>query len=263
MKFALIDKIKTEATKGAKGFCPICNSQLIAKCGNYKVNHWAHKGVRNCDLWWENETEWHRAWKSNFPTEWQEVILTDETTNEKHIADIRTSNGLVIEFQHSYIDPIERIKREAFYKNMIWVVDGARLKRDYPRFLNAQRNFQRTQKQGAYLVESIEDCFPSNWIKSSVPVIFDFKGIELTSVPNDMKDLLYCLYPQPIAGKSLVVFFQRQHLITLLVNGGIFNELLEAKKQPIQQPASNIRTIPTINSGFKLGPKGFVRRRRI
>jgi competence CoiA-like predicted nuclease len=112
MKFALIDKIKTEATKGAKGFCPFCNSELIAKCGERKVNHWAHKGERNCDTWWENETEWHRAWKSNFPNEWQEVILTDETNGEKHIADIRTSNGLVIEFQHSYIDPTERIKRE-------------------------------------------------------------------------------------------------------------------------------------------------------
>ena len=47
MKFALINGDKAEATKGAKGFCPSCGSELIAKCGEVKVNHWAHKGNRN------------------------------------------------------------------------------------------------------------------------------------------------------------------------------------------------------------------------
>ena len=66
MKFALIDNIRTEAAKGAKGICPSCGSDLIAKCGDIKVNHWAHKGIRSCDPWSENETEWHREWKGNF-----------------------------------------------------------------------------------------------------------------------------------------------------------------------------------------------------
>lgn len=67
MKFALINGDKAEATKGAKGVCPSCGSELIAKCGEVKVDHWAHKGNRNCDPWWENETDWHRSWKGNFP----------------------------------------------------------------------------------------------------------------------------------------------------------------------------------------------------
>ena len=138
MKYALINNIRTEAAKGAKGICPVCGSDVIAKCGDVKLHHWAHKGIRNCDPWWENETEWHRAWKDNFNPDWQEKILRDAPSGEKHIADLRTSHGLVIEFQHSHIDPQERAKREDFYKYMIWVVDGTRLKRDYPRFLKEE-----------------------------------------------------------------------------------------------------------------------------
>ena len=68
-----------------------------SKCGKVKVNHWAHKGNRNCDTWWEPETEWHRSWKNNFASEWQEIILADEITGEKHIADVRMPDGFVIE----------------------------------------------------------------------------------------------------------------------------------------------------------------------
>lgn len=121
MKFALVDGNKTEAIKGAKGICPICSSELMAKCGEVKVNHWAYKSVRNCDSWWEIETEWHRLWKNHFSNEWQETTLTDEQTGEKHIADGRTRHGLVIEFQHSHIDSQECTSREKFYKNIYWV----------------------------------------------------------------------------------------------------------------------------------------------
>jgi hypothetical protein len=50
----------------------------------------------------ENETEWHRAWKDQFPPEWQEIVhLAGD--GERHIADVKTGDGWVIEFQHSYI----------------------------------------------------------------------------------------------------------------------------------------------------------------
>jgi len=39
MKYALINGKKTEATKGAKGLCPCCGSELIAKCGEVKITH--------------------------------------------------------------------------------------------------------------------------------------------------------------------------------------------------------------------------------
>ena len=40
---------------------------------------------------------------------------------EKHIADVKTDQDCVIEFQHTYIKPDERRSREEFYKNIVWV----------------------------------------------------------------------------------------------------------------------------------------------
>ena len=108
------------------GHCSYCGSEMIAKCGRVKMWHWAHKSRVSCDPWWESETEWHRNWKNQFPSTWQEVVHTDQETGEKHIADIKTPYGLVIEFQHSAIEQRELKSREAFYENLIWVVDGDR-----------------------------------------------------------------------------------------------------------------------------------------
>lgn len=134
MKFGFVDGQKVEATKGAKGLCPCCNSELIAKCGDIKGHHWAHKGKRHCDPWWENETDWHRFWKNEFPIEWQEIVHIDEKTGEKHIADVKTETDWIIEFQHSRIEPEERKSRNAFYKKLVWVVDGTRRKTDIKQF---------------------------------------------------------------------------------------------------------------------------------
>ena len=218
MKFAIVNGCKTEALKGAKGICPNCGSELIAKCGEFKMNHWAHKGVRNCDSWWEPETEWHRSWKNNFPDEWQEYILLDELTNEKHIADILTIDKLVIEFQHSQIDPQERISRENFYKNMVWVVHGTRLKRDFPRFLKAKNNFQETDLPKIFLVD-FEECFPSTWLGISKPVIFDFCGIEEINNPNDIRNNLYCLFPVKIGRYVVVAEITRTAFLISVTNG--------------------------------------------
>ena len=100
MKFALKNKERVKAAPKVVGQCPCCGSNLIAKCGSQKAWHWSHKGKRHCDHWWENETEWHRNWKDHFSSEWQEIVhLADD--GEKHIADVKTPDGLVIEFQHS------------------------------------------------------------------------------------------------------------------------------------------------------------------
>jgi competence CoiA-like predicted nuclease len=131
MQFALIENEKVTPAPGLHGTCPGCGSVMIAKCGKHRLWHWAHKGERSCDPWWETETRWHRTWKNYFAREWQEVIQRDQT-GEKHIADVRTSDGMVIELQHSHMKPEERIARENFYRNMVWVVDGTRLASDRP-----------------------------------------------------------------------------------------------------------------------------------
>ncbi|RZK23746.1 MAG: hypothetical protein EOO43_08105, partial [Flavobacterium sp.] len=55
MQFALINNVKSEPFKGAKGICNLCLKEVIAKCGDIKVHHWAHLKTNACDKWWENE----------------------------------------------------------------------------------------------------------------------------------------------------------------------------------------------------------------
>lgn len=231
MKFALVENKKTEATKGAKGNCLSCGSEVIAKCGPIKINHWAHKKISSCDPWWEKETKWHRTWKNNYPVDWQEISFTDEQTGEKHIADVRTSHSLIIEFQHSHLKQEERISREKFYKNMVWVVDGTRLKRDYPRFLKGINDIRRTNKQGYFIVDFPDECFPSAWLERSVPVIFDFLGMESIEILNDLRNNLYCLLPKQNKRESILVVFSRKSFIGNTINGLWFKEQQKSQKQ--------------------------------
>ena len=87
------------------------------------MHHWAHESLRDCDPWGENETPWHREWKSRFPEACREICFT-ALDGEIHRADIRTPTGIFIEAQHSAISDAERSSREAFYKNLVWIVDG-------------------------------------------------------------------------------------------------------------------------------------------
>jgi|SRR5580693_323836 competence protein CoiA len=262
MKFAIVDSNKLVAAKGVKGICPRCGSELIAKCGNFKINHWAHKGIRNCDPWWENETEWHRSWKNNFSTEWQENILTDELTGEKHIADIRTINGLVIEFQHSHIDQDERTKRENFYKNMVWVVDGTRLKRDYPRFLKGKEDLRNINKQGLFLVHFPDECFPSAWIGSSVPVIFDFKGTETINDDKEIRNHLYLLFPSMKVGETKLAVISRESFINNTISGEWFKKHQEPQNQFANPPIMKNINLNRRESQYIYERGQFIKRRR-
>ena len=100
---------------------------MVAKCGPRVMHHWAHMARRNCDPWWENETAWHREWKNYFPEECREVSHT-APDGEVHRVDIKTPTGIVVEVQHSTMTDSERKSREAFYDNLIWVVDGRSFK---------------------------------------------------------------------------------------------------------------------------------------
>ena len=244
MKIALVDGNRIEAAEGLKGICPVCDSEVIAKCGKFVINHWAHKAIRNCDPWWENETEWHRSWKNNFSIEWQEKILFDET-EEKHIADVRTIHDLVIEFQHSHIHPDERIKREKFYKHMVWVVDGTRLQRDYLRFLNGLLD---TDMQGS------KECFPAAWVGSSVPVIFDFKGTEIINDEKHILNRLCVLYPTSSGKEITLRWITRESFITKTKNGEVFKKQQEPKKQIAK---------PLVRNNITLWVRGRPNRRRL
>jgi competence protein CoiA len=222
MKFSLVNGEKVQAQSGLRGICANCQSDTIAKCGNERIKHWAHKSNVSCDPWWENETEWHRAWKNHFPAEWQESIHVDPATGEKHIADIKTADGIVIEFQHSAIQPIEVKSREAFYKKIVWVVDGTRLKRDFPRFCKGSNEFESrlgSKDVNSQMGKDIfytyfpEECFPKQWLTSSVPVYFDFQGVAYSDQPNVKRDALWCLFPGDVNGWAMVANVSRQKFI--------------------------------------------------
>lgn len=245
MKFALVDNQKKEAEKGLKGLCPICQQPVIAKCGKYKINHWAHKSIAHCDNWWENETEWHRQWKNIFPLEWQEIVSIDEKTGEKHIADIKTNGEMVVEFQHSNITEEERISRESFYKNMIWIVDGTRRKRDFTHFAEAfeyNSIWRAHQKILLYVLENGHWYLPKEWQNSIVPVMFDFKGLLDRNAEeydnNPLREPLWVLLP--IKGNNINVLweFERNKLIGMIQRGGfefIYDKIIAVINKAIQR----------------------------
>jgi hypothetical protein len=174
MKFALVDGQRQEAQPKLSAICPGCDQPMIAKCGEVRMPHWAHRSAVLCDPWWENETEWHRNWKDQFPEDWQECVYRAED-GEKHIADVRTDQGWVIEFQHSSIKPDERRSRDAFYKKLVWVVNAARLEGDRARFDKALEAGTRIG-QITWQVQ-LDDCrLLRQWAGSYGPIFFDFGG---------------------------------------------------------------------------------------
>ena len=128
MQYAWLKGNRAEALKGKAGICIGCGQKVIAKCGSVKIHHWAHISLSHCDSWWENETLWHRDWKSFFPAPFREVSFYDENLKEYHRADVHTDAGVTIEFQNSSIRLAELQSRACFYPKLIWVVNGLKFK---------------------------------------------------------------------------------------------------------------------------------------
>ncbi|WP_404943694.1 competence protein CoiA [Rhizobium ruizarguesonis] len=176
-----------------RALCASCNAGVVAKCGSKRVWHWAHMGVRNCDPWWEPETEWHRNWKNRFPSYWQE-IRRKAITGDLHIADVETEAGTVIEFQHSNISPIERSSRVHFYERMVWVVDGTRLKRDLPTFYQAVSNRLPFKSHPATWLLPIDDApILERWMGSRCPVYIDFGDTPYSEITPENEPILWRL----------------------------------------------------------------------
>jgi Competence protein len=146
---------RIRAIHGVIAFCPNCKESLIPKCGKINVHHFSHKGENDCDVWGE-ESDWHRSWKSLFPTNTQEKWIGE------HRADIQLSTGRVIEFQASPIDTSTIEEREEFYKDMIWVLNG----HDF------DSNFE-LRKKGGYF--TFRWKYPrSSWSYAQSPIFIDF-----------------------------------------------------------------------------------------
>jgi len=120
MQFAIINGNKTKANPNCQhGLCPLCEKEVIPKCGDINIWHWAHKVLGDCDTWSEGESMWHIDWKNHFHRDHVEIKIGN------HRADIyNKQRRLVIELQHSSISSGEIQEREQFYKNMIWMFDA-------------------------------------------------------------------------------------------------------------------------------------------
>lgn len=147
MLFATVNGEKAEATPTTTGTCPVCERPVFSKCGEINVWHWAHQKDEGCDSWYEPETEWHKNWKLAFGKDNCEIVISKEGT--RHIADIFTKEGVVIELQNSPIQkPIIR-KRENFYgERMIWVINGKPFKKKF--------SYQRTH---SFLLDEDEEYY--------------------------------------------------------------------------------------------------------
>lgn len=127
MQYAIVNDKKILPTPQATGVCPCCQTDVIAKCGEINVWHWAHRAA-DCDPWSEPETAWHKDMKNRFPKECQEVVLGC------HRADVYSveKKSPVIELQNSLISTEEIQERENYYqqyiemspKKVIWIING-------------------------------------------------------------------------------------------------------------------------------------------
>jgi len=216
------DKKRVEATRGIEidCFCEVCGKPVIAKCGDIRNWHWAHKSGEACDTWQSPMTEWHRNWQDKFPEEWREYPLRKKKSQECHIADIfgpKVKDAwLAIEFQHSAINPEERTARENFYNHMVWVVDGNRTKTAYSRIQKIDDYLQPIGRN-FYLATAPEEYLPQTWLGCRVPVFFDFKELPF----------LLCVFPVNLLNKMCVTLIDRDYFIGMAISGNLRKMLEE------------------------------------
>ncbi len=212
MRFALLNGHRREAEPELSGDCLGCGGPMIAKCGEVRIWHWAHRGKRVCDPWWENETPWHRRWKSHFPVEWQEVIHNVPESGERHIADVKTALGWVLEFQHSFLKPNERRARNVFYNpKLAWVVDGTRRSRDKAQFFKALEEMRPISADPVVRQVFIGDvALLKEWAGDRAMVFFDFGENETLEGQT-----LWCLLPGNSDTWAYLTPFSRAEFIEL------------------------------------------------
>ena len=197
-RYAIVDGVKTDirdAKRCQHGRCPMCGDELIARKGEVRAHHWWHVRGRKCDDWYQPKGPWHIYWQSKFPVEMQEVPVSKWIDGDavKHIADIRTASGLVIEVQYSSIAPEAVKKRELFYGKMLWLISKTR----FPRFGEVSSKWGRFYRCGEFDVWGLDgkhqQCLPCAWEKSDKFLWLDCHGS--MEHPESDEDLV-CVVPR-------------------------------------------------------------------
>jgi len=244
MQYALVHGKMTEASPDLEGTCSYCKSPMIAKCGQFKMWHWAHQSKVNCDPWWESEKQWHRDWKSNFPIEWREYIIKNE--DEKHIADTRTNQGIVVEFQHSPLDPEDMKAREKFYGKMIWIVDGCRQNSNKLRFYKEHKYVAQAPLTIQFHWGGAVRMF-DYWVQSAKAVYIDFGDYYLWKLisyekVHTIEGKIY------LAQEGRAIAITKKSLIKCLIDGNYEQDsapLSDAKVVNTASRAQNVNDVPS------------------
>ncbi|WP_332373838.1 competence protein CoiA [Lactococcus cremoris] len=112
-----------------KFYCPSCHAELLIKNGQIKVLHFAHKSLKSCNLWLENESEQHLGLKKIL---YQWFKRTDKVEIERYLPelnqrpDLLVNDKIAIEIQCSHLS-IKRLKeRTENYKahgfKVLWLM---------------------------------------------------------------------------------------------------------------------------------------------
>ena len=145
MLYAIRNNEKVEALPKTKANCQLCEREVFSKCGEVNIWHWAHRKNESCDGWYEPETLWHKNWKLIFGKENSEIVIKKDGI--RHIADIYSNNGVVIELQNS---PIQRQiirKRENFYgERMLWLINGSQFVHNFTTHISIPKGWIITSR---------------------------------------------------------------------------------------------------------------------
>ena len=167
-------------------YCPYCGAPLVAKKGDIRQHHFAHKQSHVCSDTWANGgshgydlSPWHNEWQSLFPKVNQEVKLCLGET--KHRADVLIDRT-VIEFQHS-IMPVKAFDdRNNFYFNLgykvIWLFDLSDL------YSIGQLTYKPIDNELAFTWKNPKKAFNNYDIKSGCIDLFFQLGNSIVRVTN-------------------------------------------------------------------------------
>ena len=165
MQYANVNGERREASPNAKGECPLCGSEVISKCGNIKIHHWAHVSGSECELGKEPESKEHRVFKEQFPEWCREVV------HGSRRADVLVGR-FVVEYQKSNISFEDMLERTEDWNTLgykvFWILDYEKIALKFER-----KNYENVSYHWKWMRKTIKKVFNENLNAS-----FYIKGLE-------------------------------------------------------------------------------------
>lgn len=162
MLLALKETVRVRPTRtGERGTCPVCAGEVVSRCGEINVWHWAHRAISGCDPWIEAESEWHAEWKSLVPETWIEAVI--EKDGQRRCADIRLPNGCVVKLQRAPLSPEQIREYERFFGEMVWIFDVREARETADAYGTPRLDLRKKEMSGlAKQLQGVKDT-PTNY----------------------------------------------------------------------------------------------------